>query len=151
MAAIKHDQDKRDLSNFGLNFEIFHQIKDPNLLIASSYVSQWWSDCHLTESIGPTLLLEKAIAHIKSNFEEREVTEGVIKTFEMGATKYSTLQYGKGFKANRLIASFRRHIYWYPIVMKEEYDIESSLRHEFHAISCLLMLIENILNKRLTL
>ncbi len=75
-----------------------------------------------------------------------EATEAMLRVLEFGAKKYARFNFRKGFKQSRLLAAAFRHITSH--MRGEDYDPESGLRHLAHAISCLMMLLTNIIDEK---
>ena len=71
-------------------------------------------------------------------------TEQVLRVFMFGAKKYSRNNYKAGFNSNRLIAASLRHITsWQD---GEDSDPETGISHLAHAVCCLLMLLQNMID-----
>ena len=75
-----------------------------------------------------------------------EALEQVSSVFMFGASKYQEYNYRGGFKYSRLFNASLRHLFafW----KGENNDKESGLPHLAHAVCCILMLLQNILESK---
>jgi len=65
----------------------------------------------------------------------------VANVFSYGAKKYNAYNFSKGANKTTYTDAAQRHINRY--LLNEDIDVESNLNHLAHAISCLLMLLDN--------
>jgi hypothetical protein len=146
MYGDKKDEGKPNLAYFGHNFNpwCISLGSEPLLKGASDEVTTFWSK--LNESKPVTELH----GHLCIALDQvpREILLGAVYGFKYGAEKYAPLNYAKGIAAERLVAAFRRHVFWYPKILGESVDIDTGLAHEVHATCCILMLMENLLLDR---
>ena len=77
-----------------------------------------------------------------------EALEEVVKVFMYGAKKYNKNNFRQGFEASRLVdASLRHIISWNKGI---DNDPETNISHLAHATCCLLMLLTNQLEDKMT-
>ena len=75
-----------------------------------------------------------------------EAFEEVNKVFTFGAKKYAAYNYRAGFSYSRPFNAAMRHMwaYW----RGEDLDKETSISHLAHAICCVLILLQNVLENK---
>jgi len=143
MSAIKHDEGKLDLSVFGTNFHDFHTSfsieHSANLLPerVSGFVDLFWVSYQVRGLYRP-MFLWRALCAVPD-----DVKLEAIEVFQFGAEKYGRLNYAHGLEPHRLVAAFRRHYWYYPVVKGEELDSDSGKSHRAHAACCILMLLSS--------
>jgi hypothetical protein len=73
-------------------------------------------------------------------------TLAVCRVFVLGGAKYAPLNYRGGFLRSRLLAACLRHVFAY--LAGQDTDPESNESNLAHAICCLMMLMQNVLDGR---
>jgi hypothetical protein len=130
MSATKNDGAKLQLQYLGKFYTFRHcDDRDVSARLPMHIMDEFWfrNDASVFK-----MLLPQTDAELRD----------VIAVRKFGAQKYGLLNYREGMEWSRLFGAFRRHMWYYPVILGEAVDSESGLPHLAHAQCCAMFLYE---------